>query len=234
MSNNSDEKLSRSERREKLKRQQQMKSFGMMIIGILIIIAAFVVISLIQPGVSTAKGKDYSRENVNGYGDPDAPIVIEVYSSFACIHCKNFADEAEEPIIENYVNSGQVYLVYRSFNGNPDDAAGIAGQAAYCAADQNSFWAMHDTIFANYSSSGYTPSQLINFAKALDLDTAQFSDCLNSGKYAETVLADFQKGYDLGITGTPSFTLNGEIVFRGNVPFAEFQTVIEQALANQN
>lgn len=235
MSNNSDEKLTRGERRQMLKRQQQMKSFGMMIIGVLIIIAAVVVISLIQPGVSAeTSNKDYSLENGNGFGDPDAPIVLEVYSSFACIHCKNFADESEQAVIENYVTSGQVYLVYRSFNGNPDDAAGIAGQAAYCAGDQNAFWAMHDTIFANYSGTGYTPSQLVNFARALDLDTNKFSDCLTDGKYAEAVLADFQKGFDLGITGTPSLTLNDEVIFKGNPTFAELQAVIEAALADQN
>ena len=235
MSNDSDKKISRSERRQMLKRQQQMRSIGMMIIGVLIIIAAVVVISLMQPGVSKAEEKPYyALENMNGLGDPNAPVVIEIYSSFACIHCKNFSDEAEGEIIENYVNSGDVYLVYKSFNSNPTDIYGMAGQAAYCAGDQNNFWKMHDLLFANFSTTGFTASQLVNFARATDLDTDQFQECLSSNKYAESVLSDFETGYELGITGTPSFTLNGEVIFRGNVPYENFADVIEEALAAQN
>lgn len=234
MSNDSEKKLSRSERRQMLKRKQQMRSIGIMILGILIIAGAIVVISVLQPGVAQAENKDYSLENMNAIGDPNAPVVLEVYSSFACVHCKNFAIETEASLLEDYVNNGLVYFVYRSFNGNPDDPAGIAGQAAYCAGDQNSFWMMHDTIFANYSSTGYTNSQLANFAKALDLDQDQFDACMESGKYAESVLQDFERGYDLGITGTPSFTLNGEVAFRGNIPYEQLTAAIDEALAAGN
>jgi protein-disulfide isomerase len=171
---------------------------------------------------------------MNTLGNPDAPIVIEVYSSFACIHCKDFAMSTEIKLIENYVQNGQVYLIYRSFTGNPDDQYGISGQAVYCAGDQGKFWQMHDTIFSNFSATGYTKSQLTNFAKAIDLDEDSFTECLDNGKYSETILQDFQKGFDLGITGTPSFTINGEFVFAGNRDFEFFQQQIETALLSLN
>ncbi|HKJ27651.1 MAG TPA: DsbA family protein [Anaerolineales bacterium] len=234
MSNDSGNKVTRSERRKMAKRKQQMQSIGMMIIGVLVIVGAVVIISVLQPGLEKAENRDYSLENMNAIGEPDAPVVVEIYSSFACIHCKNFSDEAEGALFENYVNTGKILLVYRSFNGNADDPAGIAGQAAYCAGDQDAFWKMHDTIFANYSSSGYTQSQLTSIAKSIDLNQAQFNDCLSSRKYADTVLQDFEIGVDLGITGTPSFTINGEVAFKGNTPYEDFAAAIDQALATAN
>ena len=227
---NSQTKMTRSERRAQAKRQKQMQSIGIMILGVLIIAAAVIVISFLQPGIQRAEARDYSLENMNGLGDPDAPVVIEIYSSFACIYCKNFTDEVEGQLIDTYVKTGQVYLVYRSFNNNPSDQYGIAGQAAYCAGDQGKFWEMHDTIFANFSGTGYTNSQLTNIAKEIGMDKSTFSNCLSSSKYSETVLADFEAGREVGITGTPSFTLNGVLTIEGFREFDAFAEQIESAL----
>ena len=229
---NSQQKMTRSERRAQAKRQKQMQSIGIMILGVLIIAAAVIVISFIQPGVQLAEERDFSLENMNGLGDPNAPVVIEIYSSFACIYCKNFTEETEGQIIDTYVNTGQVYLVYRSFNNNPADQYGIAGQAAYCAGDQGKFWEMHDTIFANFSGTGYTNSQLTSIAKEIGLDRGAFSDCLSSGKYAESVQSDFEAGIALGITGTPSFSINGVLAIEGFREFDAFVEQIESALAS--
>lgn len=229
---NSEKKLTRSERRAQAKRQKQMQSIGIMIIGLLIIAGAVVIVSLLQPGVQKADERDYSMADMNTLGDPDAPVVVEIYSSFACIHCKNFAEGTEEQIIETYVENGDVYLVYRSFNNNPSDQFGIAGQAAYCAGDQGKFWEMHDIIFANFSSTGYTTGQLEDMANSLDLDSGAFNQCLSSEEYAGAVAEDFQKGLELGISGTPSFSINGEFSIEGNRDFEFFSQEIESALAS--
>lgn len=229
---NSQQKKTRSERRAQAKRQKQMQSIGIMILGALIIAGAIIVVSFLQPGVQLAEERDFSLENMNGLGDPNAPVVIEIYSSFACIYCKNFAEETEGAIIDTYVNTGKVYLVYRSFNNNPADQYGIAGQAAYCAGDQGKFWEMHDTIFANFNQNGYTNSQLESIAKEIGLDKGAFSSCIASGKYAETITADFEAGIDAGVTGTPSFTINGLLAIEGFREFDAFAEQIESALAS--
>lgn len=229
---NSQQKMTRSERRAQAKRQKQMQSIGIMILGVLVIAAAVILISFLQPGIQLAEERDFSLENMNGLGDPNAPVVVEIFSSFACIYCKNFTDEVEGQLIDTYVNTGQVYLVYRSFNNNPADQYGIAGQAAYCAGDQGKFWEMHDTIFANFSGTGYTNSQLTNIAKEIGLDKNTFNSCLTSGKYAESVLADFDAGREIGITGTPSFTINGVLAIEGFREFDAFVEQIESALAS--
>lgn len=234
MSKETDHKMTRSQRRQMAKRKQQMQSIGMMILGILIIVGVVAIITIVKPGASTASGRDYSQQDMNTLGDPNAPVVIEIYSNFGCIHCDDFSQQAEGDIIANYVNTGKVRLVYRAFNNNPDDQYGLAAQAAYCAGEQNKFWEMHDIIFANFNNAGYTEGQLANFADSIGLNVADFSSCLTSRKYSATVSEDFQAGIDLGISGTPSFSVNGVFALEGNQPYAMFVNEIEKALTQSN
>jgi protein-disulfide isomerase len=226
-------KMTRAERRAKVKRQKQMQSVGLMIIGVLIIIGAIVLVTFLQPKLALPAEYDYGLVNGNALGDPNAPIVIEEFSSFGCSHCRDFALETEHQIIENYVKTGQVYYIYRAFN-NPIDAYGIASQAAYCAGDHGFFWEMHDMIFANFSATGYTSKQLNKMAEILELDEGQFNTCMDTGKYVETIQEDAIAGTEAGVTGTPSFTINGVLAIQGNRDFAGFQTQIEAALAAAN
>lgn len=229
----SKEKLSRSERREMLKRQKRMQSIGIIILGVLIIAIAVVLINFLQPGLEVADEYDYSLASGNAIGDPNAPVKLEVFSSFSCIHCKNFANDTEHQVIDEYVKTGQVYYIYRSFN-DPRGAVGIASQAAYCAGDQGKFWEMHDIIFANFSQTGYSVKELNNMAELIGLDNDLFNNCLETEKYVEAIYEDVNIGSEAGVGGTPSFTINGVMAIEGNRDFAGMQLAIEAALANAN
>lgn len=224
-----DQKLSRREKRAQAKRKKQMQSVGIMIIGVLIIVAAFVLISLSSSRVNAAEAWDYQNVDGKNMGDPNAPVVIVEYFSFACSHCRNYSEGSLRPIIETYVNTGQVYYVSKNFN-NPTDAAGIAAQAAYCAAEQDKYWQMHDIIFANFSSTGYTTSELEKMAKAIDLDMDAYDQCFSSPEIVSAVQADADEGRAVGVTGTPNFLINGNLAVLGNAPFENFQAEIEAAL----
>ncbi len=227
---NSDQKLTRTQRREKIKRQKQMQSVGIMILGVLIIVGGIVIASFAKPSVSASKIEaNYEMANGNGLGDPNAPVVLEVYSNFLCSHCLNFALEKEAMLIDEYVTTGKVYFVYRPFNSTPLDEAGVAAQAAYCAGDENKFWEMHDIIFSNYNT-GYTNKRLASMADKIGLNVSQFNECLTSGKYESQIESDFQKGVDAGISGTPSFTINGVFKIEGDQAYSVFQQQIELAL----
>ena len=227
------EKLTRAERRDLAKRQKKMQSIGIIILGILIIAIAIVLLSFLQPKLNEAAEYDYSMANMNAIGDPNAPITLEVFSSFSFIHCKNFAQDTEHQVIENYVKTGQVYYIYRAFN-DPRGPIGIASQAAYCAGDQGKFWDMHDIIFANFSQTGYSVKQLNKMADLIGLDSDLFNTCLETEKYVDAIYEDASIGSDAGITGTPSFTINGVMAIEGNRDFAGMQLAIEAALANLN
>lgn len=225
----SEQKLSRQEKRQQAKRQKQMQSIGIMVIGLLVIVGGFVLISLGGPNVDTPEETTYQMTDGNAIGDPNAPVVIEEFFSFLCIHCRNFSEESFNRLVEEYVYTGQVYYVSRAF-ATPTDPAGIAAQAAFCAGDQDKYFQMHDIIFANFSNTGYTKNELEAMAEEIGLNMDEYDQCVQSGKFADTVSDDLAQGTEAGITGTPSFLINGALAVVGNREYAFFQQQIEAAL----
>jgi protein-disulfide isomerase len=230
------------ERRKKNQRQRTLM-LTLMIGGLLIVTAAItaafisssrVNISLndiIQPDIDLPILADR-----NALGDPNAPVVIEEYSDFGCSHCADFALGTKKLIEQEYIESGQVYLVFHSVGGLLGSPATLqAAEGAYCAADQNAFWPFHDLIFANqvvlFQNRNVDISRtLVQFAEILDLDPDQFETCLTERKYKELAVQDEIGAAQLGIDGTPTFIVNG-VMLRGNQPFESFQQVIEEELA---
>jgi protein-disulfide isomerase len=108
-----------------------------------------------------------------------------------------------------------------------------ASEAAECAGEQGAFWEMHDALFDAQDQWAGSPDAEDTFkglAADLKLDQAQFDACLDEGKYADKVLADYQEGAGLGISGTPAFRINGAAM-SGAQPFSAFQQQIEYFLA---
>jgi len=181
------------------------------------------------------ESKYYPLADTNKMGDPDAPVTIILYSDFQCVYCMNYWEETEPQIIENYVETGQVYYIYHSFGDflGPDSAT--AAEAAYCAGDQGMFWDYHDILFQDWTGEGtgnYSYDRLRGYADAIGLDVNEFSDCLESGAHKTTVEQDVTDAQANGIRATPSFLINGELV-EGALPYSEFESVIEAALGNE-
>lgn len=183
-----------------------------------------------MPG-SPAAGS-YLQQSDNTIGDPNAPVKIIEYADFQCPYCLRYWQETEPQIIEQYVKTGQVFYEYRSvgdFIGPESDAA---AQAAYCAGDQNKFWAYHNTLYSNWTGENvgdFAADKLKQYATAVGLDRAAFDSCLNSGKYASRIQQDVKDAKAAGIQATPSFVINGKLL-EGAQPFGAFQQAIDAAL----
>jgi len=117
--------------------------------------------------------------------------------------------------------------VYRDFPIESHTGAQKAAEAAECADDQGEFWEYHDLIWANRA---VDLDSLKGYAAQLGLDTATFNDCLDSGKQASEVEKDYQDGVSYGVSATPSFFINGQLI-RGAKPFETFKAAIDAALA---
>lgn len=110
-----------------------------------------------------------------------------------------------------------------------------AAEAAECAADQDAFWEYHDLLFESQSGENrgaFSNDNLKAFAEQLDLETGQFNECLDSGKFATLVQNETTAARQLGVQSTPAFVINGQAVI-GAQPFDVFQQVIEQELATE-
>lgn len=164
-------------------------------------------------------------------GDPDAPVTIVEFSDFECPFCARFYDQTYGQIVDTYVETGQVKLVFRDFPLNFHPNAQKAAEAAECAGEESDemFFLMHDKIFEDGVSSNM--DDYVAYAESIGVDDVDaFEECLTSGAMAEEVQADFAQGQSYGVTGTPAFFINGQLV-SGAQPFANFEQIIEAELA---
>lgn len=121
-------------------------------------------------------------------------------------------------------------IVYKDFPLSIHNNAQKAAEASRCAREQNKYWEYHDVLFQN--GSALSPDNLKKFAADLQLDTARFNACLDSGKYAAAVNKDLADGTKVGVSGTPAFLVNGRFL-SGAQPFSAFQEAIDDALSAQ-
>ncbi len=164
-------------------------------------------------------------------GSPDALVTIIEYSEYQCPFCARFVQETLPLIEENYIATGKVRLIFRNFPVHQQ--AVVAAGAAVCAQDQDRFWQMHDTLFAQQEEWSGNPDFMALFegyAQDMGLDTDQFTSCLNAGEWLDKVKEDFEAGVEAGVQGTPSFLINDQAIV-GAYPFKEFQRVIEEELS---
>ena len=132
--------------------------------------------------------------------------------------------------------TGKVKFVYKYFpvlDGPDIGESHWAAYAAECANDQGKFWEFHDDLFNRWLGENvgmYEKDMLKRFARQMKLDTAKFNECLDSDKYAQVVQADVDEGSRLGVTGTPSFFLNGKQMQPRSLNYEEFAATIDLAL----
>ena len=242
----------RQEFREKRRRAEQRNRW--IVIGAIIIIAILIVGAFayyqLQPVAAIQKADARTRPNVNrnSTGNPNALVKLTEFADYQCPYCKDYWTTTEPQVISAYVTTGKVLYTYRSagnwVSGNIGDG-GFKSQnsaiAAYCAADQNKFWEMHDALFTNVlgeDAGSFTSRRLQAIAQSIGLDMNTYNSCYSSQKYLNQVNQDFADAQASGIQGTPwfvlSYTVNGQTktsTVDGNQPFNVFQQDIDQALA---
>jgi protein-disulfide isomerase len=230
----SSKRQARLDRRRAEQRQGQAKWL------IYIVIAATVLAGLVifaqqlsRPQIGT-----YTQKDGVNLGNPSAPVTFIEFADFQCTFCLAAYNSVERPLIEQYVETGQMLFIYQpvGFLG-PDSVS--AAEGAYCAATQNLFWEYHDVLFAptNFSSGnqgGYSEANLIAFARDVQgMDVDAFSQCLASDEVLPMLEAAHATAQSLGVTGTPGWVINGTVL-SGQQPLGVLQQAIEDALAAAN
>lgn len=233
------------ERREKRKKQNN-QLLVIMAGGVVLVLGAIFYAILTSKNVNLTARQitqpvftQIEQYDLSGLGDPQAPVLVEAYSSFSCSHCADFALETGKQIEEEYVSTGQVALVFKTVGYSPEaPALTQAIESAYCAAEQGSFWQFHDLVFANQdrlftNRAANLTATMKTFAEMLALDLDQFESCVAKDKYQELVLDNQAAASQLGVSGTPTFFING-VKLVGNQPYENFQQAIDQALDSTN
>ena len=169
---------------------------------------------------------DVSSDDDPFLGPADAPVTIVEFSDFNCPYCRKFHEETFQPLLTAY--GDQVRFVYRDFPITSAESF-VAAQAANCAGRQGAYWPFHDALFSGDQGLGRAAYEV--YAEQLGLDVQALGACLDSGEEAAEVTSDARAASDLGVTGTPTFFING-IPLVGAQPITEFSRVIDAELGS--
>jgi len=169
-------------------------------------------------------------------GSQSAPITIVEFGDYQCPNCKAWFETTKPALIENYINSGKVNLVYLDLVILGRDSF-PAAEASYCAEDQGKYWEYHGLLFSSQTGidDGWANSERLRaFAFHLELDMDLFNSCLDSGKYKQRVQFNIKESNKSGARATPTFFVinsNGDqqkIV--GPQPYSVFKNVIDSMI----
>lgn len=183
--------------------------------------------SIPEPGEPLPSGK--TSDGFYYKGEQDAPVTVVEYSDFQCPACAFHDQTTVAKLVNDYVVTGYVRLVYHDFPLNIHPNAPKASEAALCAGDQEKFWDMHDVLYQQQDTWSKDPnpsaSYFPSFADQLELNRDTFVSCLNSGTYTQFVANAYQASVQAGINQTPTFVVNGKRVDAGYL-FAEIDAVL--------
>ncbi len=159
-------------------------------------------------------------------GPDDAPVTLLEFTDYECPFCAQHFRQTYPGLLSEY--EGKLKYVIRNFPlSNIHPQAQRAAEAAECAEEQGRFWEYRDLLFQR--SPALSMEHLTAYAADVGLDTERFEDCLQSGRKADVVAEDFEDGLSYGVSGTPTFFINGRRVV-GTLSMDEFESYIDAAL----
>ena len=169
-------------------------------------------------------------------GSTSAPITIVEFGDYQCEACYHWYHNTRADIIDNYIETGKVNLVFMDLPFLGRDSI-TAAQATYCADDQGKYWEYHDTLynFQEAIDNGWaSKDRLVSFAFNLDMNLDEFNDCMDSSKYAKRVKANYDESQRFGAEATPTFLIispDGAVKkITSAQPYSVFSQVIEPML----
>lgn len=171
---------------------------------------------------------------VTSKGSANAPITIIEYSDFQCGHCQQFAIMVEPELEAAYVNTGKVQVIYHFMNVY-DAESQLANEAAACAAEQGQFWLYYYMLMQLRTSptkEDLSIEVLQGLAQQWGFDMDKFNNSLLSHKFADLVKQEDAAGREQGVTGTPTFFING-IRKDGALALADLQAIIDPMLLEE-
>lgn len=143
-------------------------------------------------------------------GKVDAPVVMVIYSDFACPFCTQFAQNVE-PELNKLVKEGTLRIEWRDL-AQISETSPLAAQAGRAAAKQGKFWEFHDAVYAAADPSGhpqYSEQALVDFAATAGVpDLDKFRATMLDEHTVAKVTSAKEQAHQAGITGTPTLFIN--------------------------
>lgn len=193
------------------------------------IILATVVVIAIGVFLFSKPPPKFTREDMlpagtTTVGPTDAKVYLVEFSDFQCPSCavvKPYVDEIKNTYKDKLI------FAYRHFPLKQHQFALPSAYGAEAAGEQGKFWEMYDFLFANQDK--LSQEKIAEGAKLLGLDMNKYDEAVKSEKVKNKIDKDLADGEKFGVSGTPTFFLNGQKLELGN--YAELKKIVEEALA---
>lgn len=145
------------------------------------------------------------------YGRTEAPVTVVEYTSLTCGFCAQFHNEALPEFRATHIDTGLARLVVREFPLDPRALAGF--MLARCLEGERTL-AMIDLLFqrqAEWARAENASAALLSLAQFAGMNRDTFTACLSNTELQQAVLAVQERGQsEFGVSGTPTFFINGE------------------------
>ncbi len=166
-------------------------------------------------------------------GNPDAKVTVTEYLSFTCPHCAEFHAAVYPDIKKNYIDTGKIKFTIQEVYF---DKYGLwAGMMAHCGGPMR-YFGIVDILYNTQNDwlgtndPNVVVANLKKIGKTAGMTDAELNTCMNDGKMAQALVAQFQKTSQADkIEGTPSFVVDG--VTHSNMSYDEFSKLLDAELA---
>ncbi|MBE3555520.1 MAG: thioredoxin domain-containing protein [Firmicutes bacterium] len=209
----------------------------------ILLIAAIVTIGSVvawrltqSPAVATPPSASGEWANQPTLGAVSAPVTVVEFADFQCPYCAQFERNFFQQLRDHYIATGQVRFVFVNdvVLGKDSQTAAELGEAIYHQNPQN-FWLYYQNVYAHQGKEGSgwaSAGNLIALATAVapELNPVQLRQALDAHTYAKDVAQDKQLAKDHGVSGTPTFLVNGQKVV--GTRWSELEATIRAALSS--
>lgn len=162
-------------------------------------------------------------------GDATAPINMAIFLDYQCGYCKLFFLEVYPLLYDEFISNGMLRFVIVDFPLKSHELAFPMAQYSRCAQQNGSYGSFINKVFDNPDAMDMLT--LENIALELELDPEV---CLGDSSIYNGVLKNKEIGKSLGVTGTPTFIINNQLIV-GYKKYPELQNIINSALSvNEN
>jgi protein-disulfide isomerase len=150
-------------------------------------------------------------------GDAKAKVTVIEYASPTCPICAAFMMDQFPKLKSDYIDTGKIFYVYRTFLRGPDD--GVAEKLARCM-PKDKYMSFTESLFRNQSRWDYEfgiPSPdgvhaaLVQLAQEAGMSAADADRCIASTADEDAINKVGEDGVaKYAVNATPTFVVNGQ------------------------
>jgi len=177
---------------------------------------------------------DTAGRGLTSLGDPNAPVVMVEYSDYQCPFCRRHMQQTMPQLKAEFIDTGRVYYIFKDMPlAGLHPLAYRLHEAALCVGEvggSSAYWQAHDLFFEQAELFQRNSEEAMDAAILPALEEAGLPDiaeCLAGDRFAAEVQEYVAEGQELGVRGTPSFFINGNLLV-GAQPIDAFRSAIEQ------